>query len=449
MGRRELPVTGTGPVEAFAQALRLLRVRAGTPSYRLLSRKAGYSASALSAAASGAALPSLDLALAYAGACGGDPEEWAARWHAAADQAAPPPTPAPPAARPPAARPSVPGEPAPRPPAPPQPAPPQPVSPHPVSPQPVSPAAGLAQPAPPPAGPVFEPLTPEDPARAGRYRLRARIGAGSTGRVYLAYTDAGRAVAVKIVRPELAEDGEFRRRFEREVAAARQVHSLFTAQVLDADVRAARPWLAATYVPGPSLHEAVTRHGPLPVESLWLLVAGIAEALQTVQRAGLVHRDIKPSNVLLAADGPRLIDFGIAHVSDATTITRTGITLGVPQFMAPEHVLGRPLTFAADVFALGSLAAYAATGESPFGSGVDTAVLYRVVHEPPSLGGVPGELRDLVAACLAKEPARRPGLADVIGECRRRSEGTSLRITSGWLPPAHAEEIRRRAAATA
>jgi serine/threonine kinase PknH len=395
VGRRELPVTGTGPVEEFAQELRRLRVSAGTPSYRLLSRKAGYSPSALSAAASGAALPSLELALAYAGACGGDLAEWEARWQAAARQDTP------------------------------------------------------RVPAAPPEDPVFEPLTPEDPRHAGHYRLRARIGAGSTGRVYLAYTEGGRAMAVKIVRAELAEDAEFRRRFEREVSAARQVHGMFTAQVLDADVHAARPWLATSYVPGPSLYEAVTTLGPLPTESLWLLTAGIAEALQTVQRAGLVHRDVKPSNVLLAADGPRLIDFGIAHASDATTITRTGITLGMPQFMAPEHILGRPLTSAADVFALGSLTMYAATGVSPFGTGVDAAVLYRVVHEPPSLTDVPPDLRDLVTACLAKDPAQRPTLTTVIRECGHHSEATSLKITSGWLPPAYAEEIRRRAAATA
>lgn len=290
-------------------------------------------------------------------------------------------------------------------------------------------------------------LSAADPPWAGQYRLRARIGAGSMGVVYLAYTPGGRAVAVKLVRPELADDPEFRRRFAREVAAARRVHGLFTAQVLDADTDGQRPWVATSYVPGPSLYEAVTRHGALPAGSMWLLVAGVAEALQAVQAAGLVHRDLKPSNVLLAADGPRLIDFGIARASDATHLTRTGITLGVPQFMAPEHALGRPLTFAADIFALGGLIAFAATGRAPFGDGVDAAVLYRVVHAEPDLTGVPRGLRELAAACLDKDPARRPGLVDILRACRTGSGATSLKMSSTWLPAPHAQEIHRRASA--
>jgi serine/threonine kinase PknH len=339
MGRRELPVTGTGPVEQFAQALRRLRVAAGTPSYRVLARKAGYSPSALSSAANGVALPSLNLALAYAGACGGDLAEWEKLWRAAAGSTA--------------------------------------------------------------NEPVFEPLAADDPELVGPYRLRARIGSGGTGRVYLSYTDSGRALAVTVVRSELAEDAEFRLRFERAVAAARQVHGTFTAPVVDADVRATRPWLAEAYVPGPSLSEAVTAHGPLPARSLWLLTAGIGEALQTGQRARLVYRDVTPAKVLLAADGPRL--------------------LGLPQFVAPDHP--------ADVFMLGFLTLYAATGEAD----ADTAA-------------VPGELRELVAACVARDPARRPRLGDVIRECRRQGGIGSQR---GWLPSAHTAEIRRRAAAVA
>lgn len=418
MGRRELPLAAdAGPVEAFAAALRNLRVQAGTPSYRLLARKAGYSASALSAAASGAALPSLDVALAYAGACGGRRDEWEARWRAASDELAGPG----PAALP-SAEPAPPAEPGTN----------------------EENSDDLSDGDP---GAVFRSLTAEDPRQVGAYRLRARIGAGGMGRVYLAYTPGGRALAVKVVRPELAEDTEFRRRFRREVAAARRVHGLFTAQVLDADTEGTRSWLATAYVPGPSLGEAIATRGPLPAESMWLLVAGLAEAMQSVQAAGLVHRDLKPSNVLLALDGPRLIDFGIARASDATQLTRTGIRIGSPQFMAPEHVLGKPLTFAADIFALGGLIGYAATGRPPFGDGVDPAVLYRVVHGEPDLTGIPGPLRDLAAACLDKVPERRPDLERIIETCRTRSGMTSLKVTGTWLPAAHTALIRSRVAA--
>ncbi|MEV5719083.1 serine/threonine-protein kinase [Amycolatopsis mediterranei] len=425
MGRRELPLAAdAGPIEAFADALRRLRVRAGTPSYRLLARKAGYSASALSAAASGAALPSLDVALAYAGACGGRRDEWEARWRVASAALALPGPTTPPAAAPgPPTRPGTNDD----------------------STNADSADYGVAGDG--EAGAVFRPLTSEDPRQAGAYRLRARIGVGGMGRVYLAYTPGGRALAVKVVRPELAEDTEFRRRFQREVAAARRVHGLFTAQVLDADTDGSQPWLATAYVPAPSLAEAIGSHGPLPVESMWLLVAGLAEAMQTVQAAGLVHRDLKPSNVLLAIDGPRLIDFGIARASDATQLTRTGIRIGSPQFMAPEHVLGKPLNFAADIFALGGLIGYAATGRGPFGDGVDAAVLYRVVHEEPELADVPGPLRELATACLDKDPGRRPDLARIIETCRTRSGATSLKVTGTWLPAAHTGLIRRRAAA--
>jgi serine/threonine protein kinase len=387
-----------------------LRSSAGAPSYRLLARKAGYSASALSAAASGAALPSLELTLAYVGACGGDVREWEARWRAASSATAatePPvrsaPVPAPAVRRPPA-RPET-------------------------------------------TTSVFQQLAADDPRRAGGYPLRARIGAGSMGRIYLAYTPGGRALAVKFVRPELAEDPEFRQRFRQEVAAARRVNGLFTAQVVDADTEGRRPWLATAYIPGPSVQEAVAGCGPLSESSLWLFAAGVAEGLQSVRAAGLVHRDLKPSNVLLAADGPRLIDFGIARSSDATHLTRTGMQVGSPQFMAPEHVLGKDVTFAADVFTLGALIVFAATGHSPFGDGVDVAVLYRVVHEAPDLAGMPPPLRALASACLHKDPARRPGLADVIRTCREQSNMTSLKISSSWLPEAHMAEIAHRAAA--
>ena len=251
---------------------------------------------------------------------------------------------------------------------------------------------------------LVQPLTSEDPAEVAGYRLRARLGAGGMGRVYLAFTPGGRPVALKVVRPEFGDDADFRHRFRQEIAAARRVHGLYTAQVLDADPDATPPWLVTAYVPGPSLQETVTSHGPMPPGTVLLLIAGVAEALQAIHHAGVVHRDLKPSNVLLAPDGPRVIDFGIAWAAEATAVTRTGIRVGSPQFMAPEQISGLAVAPAIDVFALGSLAAFAATGRPPFGEGGMDAVLYRVLHEPPDLGGCPPPLRDLVERCLAKEP---------------------------------------------
>ncbi|MFL6118615.1 serine/threonine-protein kinase [Actinophytocola sp.] len=290
---------------------------------------------------------------------------------------------------------------------------------------------------------MFDPLVGSDPVEAGPYRLSARIGGGGMGRVYLAYTPGGRAVAVKVVRPELAEDPEFRRRFRQEVDAARRVRGMFTAELVDADPDGEPPWLATAYVPGLSLQDAVTRHGPLPTRSVRLLVAGVAEALQSVHAAGIVHRDLKPANVLLAPDGPRVIDFGIARAVDATTLTRTGVTVGSPRFMSPEHASRGELTAAADVFALGALAVFAATGHSPFGEGPDAAVLYRVVNEPPDLDGLDSALRELAEACLDKDPARRPALDEVIRVCGAE------RATDGWLPAPLDHETRQRTAPAA
>jgi len=408
MGRRELAVDpAAGPVESFAHELRRLRVRAGSPSYRALARKAGYSASALSSAASGTTLPSLDVALAYAGACGGDPRQWEARWQQARRELTDinePVTDTPPV------------------------------------------RAGAAGK---PGDPLEWTVAADEAGYAGPYRLRRLIGAGSMGRVYLAFTPGGRAVAVKVIRADLAEDAEFRRRFAQEVAAARRVHGIFTAEVLDADTEGPRPWCASAYVPGPSLQDAIAHHGQLPAESIWLLAAGVTEALQNIQAAGLVHRDLKPSNVLLALDGPRVIDFGIARASDATHLTRTGIQMGSPQFIAPEHLLGHDITPAADVFALGGLIAFAASGQGPFGDGVDPAVLYRVVHEPPSLHHLTDELRELVEACLHKQPEHRPELDAIITTCGERSAATSLKLSSQWLPTAYLADIQRRIATVA
>ncbi|MFD0274208.1 serine/threonine-protein kinase [Kitasatospora sp. NPDC127111] len=290
----------------------------------------------------------------------------------------------------------------------------------------------------------FQALGIEDPREVGGYRVCARLGAGGMGRVYLAYTPAGRPVALKVVRPELAEDPEFRHRFAQEVASAQRIHGLYTAQVVDAGADAATPWLATTFVPGPSLQQVVHRHGPLPKRTVLLLLAGIAEALQAIHAAGVVHRDLKPGNVLVAADGPRVIDFGIARAADASPLTGTGLRIGSPGFMAPEQVLGLPATAATDVFALGALTAYIASGTSPFGDGPEPAALYRAVHEEPDLSHLPYGLHDLVRYCLAKNPDDRPGTAWLIEAVRHHAAtGGELRFSDGWLPQQLSSELNR------
>ncbi|MGW0120616.1 serine/threonine-protein kinase [Streptomyces sp. NPDC003327] len=299
------------------------------------------------------------------------------------------------------------------------------------------------------AGDIFQPLAADDPTTVAGYRIAARLGAGGMGKVYLSYTPGGRAVAIKVIRPEFGEDAEFRRRFAQEVRSAQRVQGLFTAPVIDADPDGARPWLATAYVPGPSLADAVVAHGALPVETVLLLVAGMAEALQVIHGAGLVHRDLKPSNVLLAADGPRVIDFGIAYAADATSLTGSGVAVGTPAFMAPEQAAGRTVTAATDVFALGQVAAYAATGLSAFGEGASHGVLYRIVHEEPDLSAVPERLTELVTRCLAKDPAARPSVAEIIRLCQAANEATVLRRPEDWLPVAVSADITARAAAPA
>ncbi|CAG7597479.1 serine/threonine-protein kinase [Actinacidiphila bryophytorum] len=294
---------------------------------------------------------------------------------------------------------------------------------------------------------VFQPLEADDPASVGTYRIAAKLGAGGMGKVYLSHTPAGRPVAIKVIRPEFAEDPEFRRRFKQEVQAAQRVQGLYTAPVIDSDADGARPWLATAFVPGPTLSSAVSGHGPLPVPTVLLLVAGIAEALEAVHGAGLVHRDLKPSNVLLASDGPRVIDFGIARAADATALTGSGVTIGTPAFMSPEQAAGREITPATDVFALGQVAAYAALGSPAYGDGPSHAVLYRIVHEEPDLATLPAELRPLVSRCLAKEPGERPSLAEVVRLCQAASQQTELRRPEQWLPGALAAEIPARHAA--
>ncbi|MFG2998693.1 serine/threonine-protein kinase [Streptomyces sp. NPDC048340] len=296
---------------------------------------------------------------------------------------------------------------------------------------------------------VFQPLTGDDPTTIAGYRLAARLGAGGMGKVYLSYTPGGRPVAIKVIRPEFGEDQEFRRRFAQEVQSAQRVQGLFTAPVIDADTDGAQPWLATAYVPGPSLADAVVAHGALPVEAVLLLIAGMAEALHVIHGAGIVHRDLKPSNVLLAADGPRVIDFGIAYAADATSLTGSGVTIGTPSFMAPEQAAGRKVTAATDIFALGQVAAYAATGSPAFGEGTSHGVLYRIVHEEPDLGGVPPRLTELVTRCLAKDPGARPSIPEIIALCQAANAETVLRRPEDWLPGPVAADITVRAAAPA
>ncbi|WP_033820246.1 serine/threonine-protein kinase, partial [Kitasatospora sp. MBT63] len=296
-----------------------------------------------------------------------------------------------------------------------------------------------------PLAPIFQPLHPDDPREVGGYRLFARLGAGGMGRVYLSYTPGGRPVALKVVRPEFAEDAEFRRRFAQEVANAQRIHGLYTAQVIDSGPAAEAPWLVTAYVPGPSLQQVVREHGALPVRTVLLLIGGIAEALQAIHSVEVVHRDLKPANVLIAADGPRVIDFGIARAADATALTGTGFRIGSPAFMSPEQAQGRPVTPATDVFALGALAAYVAGGTPPFGEGPETAVLYRVVHEEPVLDGVPDGLRELLLRCLAKRPEDRPRPAEIIDIARSHpAVGGQLRFADDWLPRQINTEITRR-----
>lgn len=287
----------------------------------------------------------------------------------------------------------------------------------------------------------MESLRDGDPSRVGPYQLEARLGAGGMGQVFLGRSPGGRLVAVKVVRPELADDASFRRRFADEVKAAGVVSGFYTAEVVASDTDAERPWLATAYIPGLSLHEAVTTHGPLPAASVAMLGAGLAEGLTAVHGEGLVHRDLKPANVILAADGPRLIDFGIARALDATSYTQTGTILGTAAFMSPEQVVGDDVDPSCDVFSLGCVLGFAATGQSPFGTGPPHALTYRVVHAESDLSGVPAPLVDLVGRCLAKDPRLRPGLEVVLRELTGLVPPGWGRDGSTWLPGAITEVI--------
>jgi eukaryotic-like serine/threonine-protein kinase len=287
---------------------------------------------------------------------------------------------------------------------------------------------------------VIKDLGPGDPASVGPYRLLGRLGAGGMGQVYLAKSPGGRLVAIKLIRPELAEERGFRSRFSSEISAAKNVSGIYTAAVVDADAEGELPWMATVYVPGPSLADAVEDNGPLPVKSVLALAAGLAEALQAIHRAGLVHRDLKPSNVLLAEDGPRVIDFGISLALERSMMTATGMVMGSPGFMSPEQATGqREVGAPTDVFSLGAVLAFAATGNNPFGSGPTPALLYRVVNETPDLAAVPAPLTSLIGQCLAKHPAARPTPAELL----ERLSGDVGVLTGEWLPRPITETMKQ------
>ncbi len=305
-------------------------------------------------------------------------------------------------------------------------------------------------------------LRREDPRVVGSFRLHRRLGAGGMGVVYLGSDRRGQRVALKVIRPDLAEDQEFRSRFAREVSAARRIRGGCTARLVAADLEAERPWFATQYVPGPSLHDKVAEEGPLTAAQIAAVGAALSEGLVAVHEAGVVHRDLKPSNILLSPKGPRIIDFGIAWATGASTLTHVGTAVGSPGFLAPEQVRGAAVTPATDVFALGATLAYAATADSPFGHGSSEVMLYRVVHEEPHLQGVPDALAPLVRACLAKDPEERPstlqlsmrlkeiaareaqGLSDGRPPAQRaRTERPAGRLPEGAADPAEQRSERR------
>ncbi|WP_157995987.1 serine/threonine-protein kinase [Thermomonospora amylolytica] len=291
----------------------------------------------------------------------------------------------------------------------------------------------------------MRPLEPADPRSIGpagrRYRVLARLGSGGMGVVYLGRSAAGRTVAIKTVHPEFAADPEFRDRFRREVTTARAVDGGFTAPVVDADPDARIPWLVTEFLPSVSLGDAVAEAGPLPVDAVWRTAAGVAEALASVHRAGVVHGDVKPSNVLLTLDGPRLIDFGVSRALEPAAATRPEAPAGSPGFMSPEQAAGARTGPAGDVFSFGSTLVYACTGTAPFGEGPWHVTMLRIQREPPRLDAVPDNgLRELVAACMDRVPERRP-TAEELAERLARAVPDE---TVSWLPPAIVAEIGRR-----
>ncbi|MEU8799448.1 PQQ-binding-like beta-propeller repeat protein [Spirillospora sp. NPDC048819] len=279
----------------------------------------------------------------------------------------------------------------------------------------------------------MEPLRPSDPRQLAQFKVLARLGQGGMGEVFLGTSPGGRPVAIKLIHRELADDPGFRARFRREAEIAQTVSGVFTAPVLRADPEAERPWLATSYLPGLSLEEAVLSYGPLPPASVRALAVGLAEAVRSIHRAGVVHRDLKPANVLLGREGPRVIDFGIARAADSAAITQSGEVIGSPGYMAPEHIVHGTAEPASDVFSLGAVLVFAVTGTGPFGDGPVHRILHSTVHEPPRLEAVADPvLRDIAAACLAKDPAERPGPEQVTA---RLADAATMELHgTQWLP---------------
>jgi serine/threonine protein kinase len=288
------------------------------------------------------------------------------------------------------------------------------------------------------------PLRSDDPTRIGHYRLTARLGSGGMGVVYLGVAWDGSPVAVKVLRPELAGDQEFRRRFGREVAALVRVKGVCTVRVIEADSQSSTPFVVTEYAQGPSLSEHIDKHGSVGPEMLFGLATGLAEALTVIHAAGIMHRDLKPSNIILTDAGPKVIDFGIARRQDTTAMTKTGMMIGSMGFMAPEQISGRPGP-EADIFAWGVTVAYAATGRSPFGAGNTHAVLYRIMYGDADIATVPDTLRLLVEAALAKDPQNRPTaqqLLDRLTSSARRAEHvndapTQVILAQTWQSGSH------------
>ncbi len=262
-------------------------------------------------------------------------------------------------------------------------------------------------------------LQPGDPGQIGPFRLLDRLGEGGMGRVYLGESPGGRKVAIKVVHPHYATDPEFRRRFAREVAAARQVGGFHTAAVVGADPGADPPWMATAYIPGPSLAETIAQHGPLDEAGVRKLGAALAEGLAAIHDCGLIHRDLKPGNVILADDGPRIIDFGIAKGTDATALTGSSAVIGTLRYMSPEQLNGHELTPQSDVFALGTVLAFAATGHDPFEAPTIPAVITRILTDPPDLDPLTGDLRGIIGDCLGKDPGSRPSPDDLLARFSR------------------------------
>ncbi|WP_405784337.1 serine/threonine-protein kinase [Streptomyces sp. NBC_00859] len=283
-------------------------------------------------------------------------------------------------------------------------------------------------------------LRREDPRVVGSFRLHRRLGAGGMGVVYLGSDRRGQRVALKVIRPDLAEDQEFRSRFAREVSAARRIRGGCTARLVAADLEADRPWFATQYVPGPSLHDKVADEGPLSAAEVASIGAALSEGLVAVHEAGVVHRDLKPSNILLSPKGPRIIDFGIAWATGASTLTHVGTAVGSPGFLAPEQVRGAAVTPATDVFALGATLAYAATADSPFGHGSSEVMLYRVVHEEPHLYEVHDALAPLVRACLAKDPEDRPSTLQLSMRLKEIAAREAQGLSEGRTPAQRREQ---------